>query len=470
MAIVIKTFTTPGGKYIYDRETDSLLSVNDEEFQACQQVEEGLAKESDWQTLKRYTDQGYFQETRLKEISHPYTRYMRHQLENQMSQLTLQVTQGCNLRCSYCTYGNNYVNQRGHSDRTMPLETMKKGIDFIMARSFGVDKISVGFYGGEPLLEIDNIKACVEYAKDAYEGRSVLYVITTNGTLFDDDTIQFLEKNDFSLSISFDGPKDLHDKNRVFADGRGSFDKIMDNVSYLKQNYPKLFRKTSFLTTVAPNTDFSCVNDFYSADKVLEENTVMANTVNVYSVKNEMRYDDLYRLTNTYHTMKVLLSKLGLYSEDKTSKLFGPRFTDIQRMYKYLTKGAIVDKSHPGGPCVPGAMRPFVDVDGNIYPCERVSEGSKVMQIGNLDTGFDLDKANAILNVGKITEAECISCWNYIHCALCAAACDGGDSLSREERLVHCEPNKYATLNNYITICCLLENGYDFGKESDMNV
>ncbi len=44
------------------------------------------------------------------------------------------------------------------------------------------------------------------------------------------------------------------------------------------------------------------------------------------------------------------------------------------------------------GPCVPGVMRLFINVDGYFYPCEKASEASDSMNIGNLDQGYDLKK------------------------------------------------------------------------------
>ena len=77
-------------------------------------------------------------------------------------------------------------------------------------------------------------------------------------------------------------------------------------------------------------------------------------------------------------------------------------------------------KGHPGGPCVPGLHRFFVDVDGNVYPCERITEDA-AFQVGNLDTGFDLEKVEKIINVGRCTKEECLTCWAFLHCGTCIA-------------------------------------------------
>jgi uncharacterized protein len=460
MDVVVKTFQTPNGKYVFVRETNSILLVDDVEFSAFERIENGEACDKYIKVLQRYIDQGYLIENGIEKIAFPDT--FRYQLNSRVQQLTLQVTQNCNLRCSYCTYGGSYYHQRTHSKKTMPLSIMKKAVDFAMARSREVKSLSVGFYGGEPLLEIDLIKDCVDYINETYPGRDVQYNITTNGTIFDEGIIAFLNKNDFSVSISFDGPRELHDMNRTYEDGRGSFDDIMQNMNYIKENYPMFFRRISFLTIVAPGADFACVNDFYEAETVISDNMIQQNRVNDVSSKEGVTYDDQYFVTAHYQQMKVLLAAIGLYSENKISKLFATGLSDAERCYQTLSSKMPAGTTHPGGPCVSGAMRLFVSCDGVLYPCERVNEGSEIMKIGHIDTGFELEKIEKQINVGKITEEECIACWNFMHCALCCATADGGMELSRENRLAYCLSAMNRTLDNMKTVCLLLENGYDF--------
>jgi uncharacterized protein len=335
-------------------------------------------------------------------------------------------------------------------------------MDFLMARSRSVDEVFFGFYGGESILEIDNIKECVAYAKQTYPGRLLKFTITTNGTLLTDDIIQFLDEHDFNVAISLDGPKELHDMNRIYSGGGGSFDDIMANVKHVKINYPKFFDKLSFMAVVAPGSDLSCVNSFFGADEVLTESQASMNTVNAYGSKDDVRYDDLFRISFEYHQAKVLLAELSLYDKRKLSKLFVTNMMPVRKFYFRLGKGVIVERYHPGGPCLPGVMRPFVNVNGNIYPCERVSEMSEAMCIGHIDTGFDMTKVESIMNVGQLTKSECLKCWNFHHCSLCVAACDGGGKLCGRERLSNCTGALAETEQRMRMVCMLLENEYDF--------
>lgn len=98
----------------------------------------------------------------------------------------------------------------------------------------------------------------------------------------------------------------------------------------------------------------------------------------------------------------------------------------------------VEDFSHPGGPCIPGTHKLFVNVKGDFYPCEKVCECSADTIIGNIDKGFDLDKAETLLNVGKLTEEQCRDCWCAKYCYICTAHLDQGDGLSRELKQKHC--------------------------------
>ena len=65
--------------------------------------------------------------------------------------MTLQVTQNCNLRCSYCPYSGGYE-QRSHNNQRMSFDIAKKSMDFFIAHSEDQPEINLGFYGGEPFF------------------------------------------------------------------------------------------------------------------------------------------------------------------------------------------------------------------------------------------------------------------------------------------------------------------------------
>lgn len=153
--------------------------------------------------------------------------------------VTLQVTDRCNLACTYCYQINKGV-------RRMSFETAKKFIDLLLTGEKGfshyVDPsfspaIVLEFIGGEPFLEIELIdKVCDYFVDKAIElrhpwAKNFRFSICSNGVLYRDERVQkFLNKwkNKLSFSITIDGDKELHDTCRVFPDGSPSYDIAID--------------------------------------------------------------------------------------------------------------------------------------------------------------------------------------------------------------------------------------------------
>ena len=462
--VVFRPFSTPGGNYVYDRETNSILSLSRQEYESFARLYNNEQNERDLDVLEAFRAKGYFKNSALEEIRHPQDTVISFHLENRIEKITLQVTQNCNLNCSYCTYSENkqYKN-RTHANRVMSLETMRKSVDFFMQHSTNMPKVDIGFYGGEPLLGFENIKKLVAYIEQKYPYKKRSYSMTTNGTISSDEIINFLSEKDFNVVISLDGPKELHDMNRVFDDGQGSFDKIMENLLYVKNQYPAFFEKISFNTVVAPGSDFRCVDDFFNASDIIEDNVLNMSTVSDLYSESQVSYDELYTVNYGIQRTKMLLAALGYIDKDKTSKLFRTNMAILSRMYETLgTISGLSKIAHPGGPCLPGGKRSMIDVHGNIFPCERVSEESEVMRIGHIDTGFDIDKVKSILNIGSLTSDECKHCWNFIHCNMCAAVADNLSNLDKELKLKQCSRAMNDTLSQFATICLLRENGYVF--------
>ena len=98
-----------------------------------------------------FQEKGFCRESRLQEIEHPATGKIQSIVEKGLNQIVLQVTQNCNLRCSYCAYSGSYYNRK-HSNKQMSKETALRAVDFFMEHSSEIEDATIGFYGGEPLL------------------------------------------------------------------------------------------------------------------------------------------------------------------------------------------------------------------------------------------------------------------------------------------------------------------------------
>ncbi len=88
------------------------------------------------------------------------------------------------------------------------------------------------------------------------------------------------------------------------------------------------------------------------------------------------------------------------------------------------------------------------------------------MKIGNVYDGFDLDKMDEILNIGRLTEDLCRNCWAYRFCDLCAAFADNIEGLSREKKLSNCAGVRHNTEERMKNYCMMREMGYAFSDEA----
>lgn len=384
--------------------------------------------------------------------------------------MILQVTQNCNLRCGYCTYGGNYKN-RTHSLKTMNFELAKKAIDFGVERSQESSDFVVSFYGGEPLLAFNLIKKCVAYAKENIQGKELHFNMTTNGTLLTTEIMDFLVENRFQLLISLDGDKESHDANRVFKSGKGSFDLIMQNVRNFKARHPSYVAEhVQFNTVINPKTNPSCFDEFFSVSSVFQDTHIMFNEVASSNVKENslVSFGENYRIKRKFEFLKLFMSMSGKLDERYVSRLVKESKRSYYDLYKELRlHTAISSVMHPQGPCIPGIVRLFVNVNGEFFPCEKVPELAYSC-IGNIDNGFDIERIKQVMNIGRLSEKECKSCWAVRLCSCCLNDIECHNcTIDCQSKLAGCGERKNMALSNLFDITVLSENGFELPLEEE---
>lgn len=139
---------------------------------------------------------------------------------------TICITDRCNLRCSYC-YEDKH-------DNTMDNITIKKTISFmerVLVHNQNNTRVSINIQGGEAFLELNILKALLLGINKSNISSKIKYIsMTTNGTVYNEEIKNIIKENNIALSVSVDGNKKNHDKFRYFSDGKGSYDKVMENI------------------------------------------------------------------------------------------------------------------------------------------------------------------------------------------------------------------------------------------------
>ncbi len=148
--------------------------------------------------------------------------------------VVLSVTSRCNISCSYC---QNHPFMQQCRDQFMPEKVLFEVFSQLAAFDHG-DDIFFTYSGGEPLLAGKSyFNKIIKMQREHFGSKTkVINIIQTNGTLLDDSWISLLKDNEIFVSISVDGPEDIHNSQRPYKDGEQTFADVMRAISILKSN------------------------------------------------------------------------------------------------------------------------------------------------------------------------------------------------------------------------------------------
>jgi len=443
----IHLLQSPIGWYFYDVNRHDIVEVSEGVYATLENIlrsESDVNLEDEIQSEISYLKSiGFLSSKRVSTIKSANSEFLPYGLKHKIAHIALQLTQNCNFRCSYCVYSDlqNAAN-RSHSVKRMSFETAKKAVDFMLAHSRDAETVSIAFYGGEPLLEFDLIKRIIEYADRAFDGKTIIYVMTTNGSLLTSDIIAYLNDHNVSTTISLDGPKEIHNVSRRFAaNGRGSFDAVITNIQNAINKFPAFIERLSLNMVIDPRNDLDEVMRLFTDYPFLNEHNIRVSSSlvdDMYSFEKTVS-SDAYTLKRNYSVFLALLGVMGYISEKRRNFHSDALNNLTDKALKLGMQSSLPDVAAPSGPCLPGPSRLFITVDGDFYPCERVSESSQAMWIGNVDDGFSLDNADKLLNIGTQTNEQCTHCWAFILCSLCAKYADDNGCLSGDLKLAYCD-------------------------------
>ena len=371
--------------------------------------------------------------------------------------ITFIVTQACQLRCKYC-----YLIGKNDKGR-MSLDVAMKAIDVLFNESIVISKpyVTFDFIGGEPLLEINLISDITDYLIQKMKElrmydwlNSYRINITTNGLLYKNINVQNYiakHKEHLNVSISIDGNKIKNDKNRVYADGRGSYDDLIPNIRLWVAQWASV------------NTRMTI-----SHDDLPYVNEALQHLVNcgIYNIDVNPVLEDVW-----FEGDDLIL--------EEQLKMFADYIIDNSLWNKLIvtcfdgTIGYPLKKSKKINPC--GADMWTIDAQGNFYTCLRFAAFSLRDKppriIGNYKTGINLNLIRPYFVLSHeflVNSEKCCDCDIASGCKYCPAenydASADGTIFDRSTNICKMHRAKVNAKNYYFLLLKNINNGKDKRK------
>lgn len=384
-----------------------------------------------------------------------------------MQNLTLEVTEDCNFRCKYCVYNEDHPDYRGFSKSKMSWDIGKKAIDFFMKNSDKNELVYIGFYGGEPLMNYPLIKKSIKYLKENYSNREISYSMTTNGSLINQEVANYLVENDFVVTVSIDGPKEIHDENRVFSNGNGTFETAIRGIKNLEEATKKQGKERENISFNMVNASEDREDNYSAMNKLYEEMGWQEKTYPMTTtIVDKGPIKSRYILPQSKED--VLITSISedpleqWFMKTKRETAYEPTFADstVNSGLLGIHNRQITDipLNNPGynACCMPGQRRLYVKVDGNFLPCEKVG-GSPIM--GNVESGMDLNsiKKHYFDDFSRQAFEFCKNCWALNLCGQCYVGCFNEGLCDLNYRHAGCLSERYFIESNLRTYHELIE-------------
>ncbi|SEQ61621.1 uncharacterized protein SAMN04487977_1072 [Treponema bryantii] len=367
--------------------------------------------------LSRYTDDEMDRMSLLN--------WGKMQAYNKELRLTLATTLACNFRCSYCYEKENY------KDVIMTEELADKIIEFILMSK--KESVSIEWYGGEPLLNINIIKYMNKKLKE--NNIKNTQTIVTNGYLLTKENIEMLHEYNISgIQITLDGDKDTHNKRRPHVTNPDSFSRIFDNLELLYM-YSKRTDYKPYVS-IRVNIDKDNENDY---SKVL----------NLIKSKFYDFYDVYFAFVTTSNSCSDISDAVFGNKEEK-------EFIDRLKEKYSIDYKEYYPKNHGCFFCAAQLLDNYViDPDGYMYKCwDDVGDINKAVyslkdkKFSNVSVESDY-----IIKTLAIFNDKCKNCFMLY-------SCQGGCPFKALNKKEHCPVIK-DNINEY------LEKHYENSKKKD---
>lgn len=317
-----------------------------------------------------------------------------------------RMTDACNLACTYCY--DRLKRQECKNINEKFLSNMDKIVNYI--ESFYINnkrKMNLILHGGEPLtLKAEVYEAFLKNVTDKIKNISIS--IQTNGTLLDKKKVDILNKYNVRIGISIDGCNEQQNKNRVYKNGKSSFNKVKQTIDMLNSSNTKF----GIIMTLSKSN----LNQEKEIYEFIKENNICCDIRPAFPTKQTIGNDDIM---NNDEYIDFFTTFFDIWYGDKTNKV---KLKQINEVYDEFIK-VLEPKLYK--PCCENSENCFgkfisLDIDGNVYTCNR-TYNEKTFYLGNMNQNSVeeiIEKSEKLhrQRKNKINSSECTKCEIYKYC------------------------------------------------------
>lgn len=341
--------------------------------------------------INEFKENGFLIDDNFNEIE--FIRYNMYKDRFDKSALALVIapTSNCNFRCPYCFESKVLRNCR------MDDSVKQAVIDFVESKMNTIERLSIVWYGGEPLLEIGLISEFSKIFIELCERNNVVYSanIITNGYLLTSEVLeQLIQYKVTDIQITIDGMNEEHDSRRYLVGKKPTFEKIIHNLLSLESVYKK-YDDFPFIA-IRMNVDKKNVSQ---VDSLLEyiysmpfKDYVFFYIAGVYD-KEDRNFDTTLSQAEFIDVYRKYLRKLKEFSTYDNYELYYPKLISAA--------------------CGCEQIATFViDADGSLYKCwEEIGQSSaKIGNVKDMDSNSNNEWLYKYLIDDPTQKEKCHSC------------------------------------------------------------
>ncbi len=215
---------------VFNTKNGTLLTVNVENKDKVSCLHPNSVIDEETDLLKTFIKLGMVVEDDFDEYAFVKARFWRSKFLDNTMRMMLTTTFNCNFHCDYCF--ENIPNKKQVVSK-MTKEVEDAIFSFIKQRIHEIETIDIHWFGGEPLLNTEPIFSLGSRIATLASSNNIRLIqdVISNGFLLNKDlAIKLFNNGVTEAQITFDGPRDVHNKRRYCKKGVPTFDTILNNI------------------------------------------------------------------------------------------------------------------------------------------------------------------------------------------------------------------------------------------------